>query len=43
MCILYTFKKTILKRKFFNGGRDSTERLKIVVSGVKDTAKTNKD
>ena len=41
MCIY-----TVKMQKFKNssrGVRDSTERPKIGVSGVKDTAKTNKD
>ena len=43
MCI-YTVKKQKLEEKSSKGVRDSTERTKIVrVSGVKDTAKTNKD
>ena len=44
MCI-YTVKKQKLKenKKIFKEVRVSTERPKIVVSGVKDTAKTNKD
>ena len=43
MCIC-TLKKQKLK-KFSRGGgvRDSTERPKIGVSGLKDTAKINKD
>ena len=48
MCI-YTVKKQKLrglcytKKSSTRGLRDSTERPKIGVSGVKDTAKTNKD
>ena len=42
MCI-YTVKKQKLKNKSSRGVRDSAERSKIRrVSGVKDTAKTNK-
>ena len=41
MCI-YTVKKQKLKNSS-RGMRDSTERPKIGVSGVKDTAKSNKD
>ena len=41
MCI-YTLKKENLT-KILRGVRDSTERLKLGVSGVKDTAKTNND
>ena len=41
MCI-YTVKSKNLK-KSSRGVRDSTECPKIGVSGVKDTAKTNKD
>ena len=42
MCI-YTLKMQKLKKKknSSRGVRDSTERLKIGVSGIKDTAKTN--
>ena len=43
MCI-YTVKKQKLKKNSSSRGlRDSTERPKISVSGVKNTAKTNKD
>ena len=44
MCI-YTVKKQKLKKKdFLKGGvHASTERPKLGVSGLKDTAKTNKD
>ena len=45
MCI-YTVEKQKLKnnkKKSSRGVRDSTERPKIGVSGVKDTAKSNKD
>ena len=43
MCI-YTIKKQKIKKNSPSRGvRDSTERPKIGVSGVKDTAKTNKD
>ena len=41
MCI-YTLKKENLT-KILRGVRDSTERLKLGVSGVMDTAKTNND
>ena len=42
MCI-YTFKKQTFLNKSSRGARDSTERPKLGISGVKDTAKTNKD
>ena len=46
MCI-YTVKKQKLKKQLKNPSRggvcDSTESPKFGVSGVKDTAKTNKD
>ena len=44
MCI-YTVKKQKLKilKNSPRGVRDSTERPKLGVPGVKDTAKTNKD
>ena len=44
MCI-YTVKNQnlIMNKKFLRGVRDSTECLKIVVSSLKVTAKTNKD
>ena len=45
MCI-YTVKKQNFQRKIKNSSRrvrDSTERPILDVSGVKDTAKTNKD
>ena len=39
---IYTLKKQKLK-KYINRVRDSTERPNLDVSGIKDTAKTNKD
>ena len=44
MCI-YTVKRQTFKNKFNSswGVRDSTERPKLGVPGIKDTAKTNKD
>ena len=41
MCIYIV--KNKIKKKSSRGVRDSTERPKIGVSGVKDTTKTNKD
>ena len=44
MCI-YTVKKQKFKKfkNFSRGQRDTTNVLKLCVSGVEDTAKTNKD
>ena len=42
MCIC-TLKKLNLKNNSSREVRDTTERLKLGVAGVKDTAKTNKD
>ena len=41
MCI-YKVKKQKIK-KLLRGVRDSTERPKLGASGIKDSAKTNKD
>ena len=41
MCI-YAVKKPKLKKKILKGVRDSPNVPKLGVSGVKDTAKTNK-